>query len=134
MAKKTIEMIVEKQLKRHRTEVILLWLIIAVGAFLIPTGIALYFNVGKLPITQYVSAITSKNVMITQVRMVWDLSRGLGIVYSLSGISVTVLALNRLSLAKSAYRMATFIRKEETKQGEPRIRPNNRDKSKEERD
>jgi len=113
MAKKTIAMIVEKQLKRHRTEVILLWLIIAVGAFLIPTGIAVYFNVGKLPITQYVSAITRKNVMVDQVRMLYDFSRSLGIVYSLSGIAVTVLALNRLSLAKSAYRMATFIRKGE---------------------
>ncbi len=113
MAKKTIEMIVEKQIKRHRTEVVLVWLIIAVGAFLVPTGIAIYFNVGKLPITQYVSAIARKNIMITQVRMLWDLSRGLGIVYSLSGIAITVLALNRLFLAKAAYRMATFIKKGE---------------------
>jgi len=111
MAKKTIGAIVESRLKRHKTEVVLLWIIVAVGAFLIPAGIGVYFNVGKLPITQYIFAITRKNVMVDQVRMLYDLSRGLGIVYSLSGIAVTVLALNRLSLTKSAYRMATFIRK-----------------------
>ena len=49
--------------------------------------------------------------MVDQVRMLYDLSRGLGIVYSLSGIAITVLALNRLSLTKYAYRMASFIRK-----------------------
>jgi len=113
MAKKTIGTIVEKRLKRHKTEVVLLWLIIATGAILIPTGIGIYFNVGKLAVTQYVSAITTKNFMVGQVRMLYDLSRGLGIVYSLSGIAVTVLALNRLSLAKSAYRMASFIKKGE---------------------
>ena len=113
MAKKTIGTIVEKQLKRHKTELVLLWLIIAIGAILIPAGIGVYFNVGKLPITQYIFAITRKNVMVDQVRMLYDLSRGLGIVYSLSGIAVTVLALNRLSLAKSAYRMASFIKKGE---------------------
>lgn len=113
MTKKTIDMIVEKQMKRHRAEVALLWLIVATGAFLIPAGIGVYFNVGKLPIAQYVSAVTPKNVVITQVRMLYDLSRGLGIVYSLSGIAVTVLALNRLSLTKSAYRMASFTKKGE---------------------
>ena len=111
MAKKTIEMMVEKQMKRHKTEVALLWLIVAVGAFLIPTGIGVYFSVGKLSIAQYIFAITRKNVMVDQVRMLYDLSRGLGIVYSLSGIAITVLALNRLSLTKYAYRMASFIRK-----------------------
>jgi len=113
MAKKTVGRIMEKRLRRHKTEVVLLWLIIVAGAILIPAGIAVYFNVGKLPITQYIFAITRKNVMVDQVRMLYDLSRGLGIVYSLSGIAVTVLALNRLSLAKSAYRMASFIKKGE---------------------
>ena len=36
MTKKTIDMIVDKQMKRHRAEVALLWLIVAVGAFLLP--------------------------------------------------------------------------------------------------
>jgi len=49
--------------------------------------------------------------MITQVRIFYDLSRGLGIVYSLSGIAVIILALDRLSFTKAAYRMASFIRK-----------------------
>ena len=113
MAKKTMGIIVEKRLKRHKTEIVLLWLIIAIGAIMIPAGIGIYFNIGKLAVTQYVSAITTKNFMVGQVRMLYDLSRGLGIVYSLSGIAVTVLALNRLSLAKSAYRMASFIKKGE---------------------
>jgi len=77
MAKKTIGIIVEKQMKQHRTEVVLLWFIIAVGVFLIPAGIGVYFNVGKLPITQYIFAITRKNVMVDQVRMLYDLSRGI---------------------------------------------------------
>ena len=111
MAKKTIGMIVEKQMKQHRTEVVLLWLIMAAGAFLILAGIGVYFNVGKLPITQYIFAITRKNVMVDQVRMLYDLSRGLGIVYSLSGIAVIILARDRLCLAKSAHKMASYIQR-----------------------
>lgn len=101
-------------LPRHRTEVILLWLIIAVGVFLIPAGIGVYFNVGNLPISQHIFAITGKNVMITQVRMLWNLGRDLGIVYSLSGIAVTIMARERLSLGESAHRMASYIQKQKT--------------------
>jgi len=113
MAKKTIGTIVQKRLRRHKTEVVLLWLIIATGAILIPAGVGVYLNVGNLAVAQYVSAITINNFIVTQVRMLCDLSRGLGIVYSLSGIAVSVFALNRLSLTKSAYRMTTFIKKGE---------------------
>ena len=56
--------------------------------------------------------------MITQVRMLWNLGRDLGIVYSLSGIAVTVLALNRLSLTKSAHRMASYIQEARENVGE----------------
>jgi len=38
MAKKKIEMIVEKVLKRHRAEVAVLWLPVGMGTFLIITG------------------------------------------------------------------------------------------------
>jgi len=50
MAKKTIEMIVKKRLKWHKAEVAVLWLLIAIAAILIPAGIGVYFNVGKLPL------------------------------------------------------------------------------------
>ena len=113
MTKKTIEMIVEKRLRWHKTEVAVLWLIIAIGAILIPAGIGVYFNVGKLAVSQYVSTIATKNFMIAEVKMLCNLGRALGIIFSLSGIAVSVLALNRLSLAKSAYRMASFIKKGE---------------------
>ena len=114
MAKKTIGMIVEGRLKRYKTEVVLLWLIIAIGAILIPAGIGVYFNAGKLPITQYVSATTTKNFMIAEVRMVYAFARALGIVFSLSGIAVIIMARDRLSLAKSCQRMASYIKKQET--------------------
>ena len=113
MANKNIPMIVEKRLKRHKIEVVLLWLIVAAGAIFIPAGIDLYLNVGKLAVTQYVSAITTRNFMVGQVEMLCSLGRALGIIFLLSGIAVTVLALNRLSLTKSAYRMASFIKKGE---------------------
>ena len=112
MAKKTIGTIVEKRLKRHKTEVVLLWLIIAIGAILIPAGIGVYFNVGKLAVTQYVSAATTKNFMIAEVRMVCTFARALGIIFSLTGVAVIIMARDRLSLAKSARRMASYIKGE----------------------
>ena len=111
MAERTIQMIVEKRLRRYKAEVVLLWLIIVTGAILIPTGIGVYSNVGKLAITQYVSAITARNFMITEVKMLSSFARVLGIVFSLTGIAVIILAFDRLSFAKAAYRMASFIRK-----------------------
>ncbi len=50
MAKKTIEMIVEKVLKWHRAEVAVLWLLIAIGTVLIITGTGVYFYVSRLAI------------------------------------------------------------------------------------
>lgn len=118
MANKNIRMTVEKRLKRHRIEVVLLWLIIAIGAILIPAGIGIYFNVGKLAITQYVSAITTRNFMVGQVEMLCSLGRALGIIFFLSGIAVIILARERLSLGKSAHRMASYIQKLEEDMGE----------------
>lgn len=39
--------------------------------------------------------------------------RALGVVFSLTGIAVIILVLDRLSFTKAAYRMASFIRKGE---------------------
>ena len=118
MAKKTIGTIVEKGLKRHKTEVAVLWLIIAIGAILIPAGIGVYFNVGNLAVTQYVSAITTRNFMIAEVRMLCNLARALGIIFSLSGIALIIMARERLSLAKTAHTMASHIQKLKEDSGE----------------
>jgi len=120
MANKNIRMIVEKRLKRHKIEVVLLWLIIAAGAIMIPAGIGIYFNVGNLAITQYVSAITTKNFMVGQVEMLCNSARVLGIIFFLSGIAVVLLARDRLSLAKSAYTMASYIQQVRENVGEER--------------
>lgn len=113
MAKKTIEMIVEKRLKWHKTEVALLWLLIAIGTVLIVTGAGVYFHVGRLAIVQQPSLLSTKDFVIAQVKMLYDFARALGIVFSLTGIAVIILALDRLSVTMAAYRMASFIRKGE---------------------
>ncbi len=114
MAKKTMEMIVKKRLKWHKAEVAVLWLIIAIGAILIPAGVGVYFYVGKLSITQYVFAIPTGNFIVSQVKMLCYFARVLGMVFALTGIAVIILALDRLGLTKSAYGMASFIRKGES--------------------
>ena len=115
MAKKTIEMIVKKRLKWHKAEVAVLCLIIAIGAILIPVGIGVYFCVDDLAITQYVFAIPAGSFVVSEVKMLCNFAKALGIVFSLAGIAVIILALDRLSLTKSAYRMASFIRKGESR-------------------
>jgi len=48
-----------------------------------------------------------------QVKILFDFARALGVVFSLTGIAVIILVLDRLSFTKAAYRMASFIRKGE---------------------
>ena len=109
MSKNTVDTIVSKRLKWHRTEVILLWLIIVLAAVLIPTGIGIYLYVGNLSIGEYVFSVPPGNLAIFQVRMLSIFSRGLGVVFALAGIAVITLARNRLSVGKEAYRMAKVI-------------------------
>jgi uncharacterized membrane protein YphA (DoxX/SURF4 family) len=113
MAKKTIERIVKKRLKWHKVEVAVLWLLIAIAAILIPAGIGVYFCVDDLAITQYVFAIPAKTFPVSQVKMLCNFAKVLGIVFALAGIAVIILALDRLGLTKAAYRMAMFISKEQ---------------------
>jgi hypothetical protein len=113
MVKKTIERIVKKRLKWHKAEVAVLWLLIAIVAILIPAGIGVYFCVDHLAITQYVFAIPAGNLIVSQVKMVCYFARVLGIVFALNGIAIIVLASDRLGLTKAAYRMTTFISKEQ---------------------
>ncbi|GAH11420.1 unnamed protein product, partial [marine sediment metagenome] len=113
MAKKTIEMIVEKVLKRHKAEVAVLWLLVAMRTLLIMTGIGVYFYVSRLAIVQQPSLISAKYFLTAQVEMLCDFAKAIGIVFSLTGIAVIILVLDRLSFTKAAYRMASFIRKRE---------------------
>ncbi len=109
MSKDTVDTIVSKRLKWHRTEVILLWLIIVLAAVLIPTGIGIYLYVGNLGIAEYVFSVPPGDIAIFQVRMLSILSRSLGAVFALAGLATITLARNRLSLAKDAYRMTKVI-------------------------
>ena len=109
MTKTTIDTIINRRLKWHKTERILLWLIIAIAIVLIPTGIGIYLYVGNLSIAEYVFSVPPRDLAIFQVRMLSIFSRGLGTVFALTGIATIALARNRLSLGKDAYRMAEVI-------------------------
>ncbi|MCD6318549.1 hypothetical protein J7M02_05730 [Candidatus Aerophobetes bacterium] len=115
MANKAIEALVKKQLKWYKAQIAVLWLLIGLGAILIPTGIGVYFYVGKLTIVQQFSSFPAKSYIIAQLRMVCIFARVLGIVFSLTGIASIISALDRLSLTKSMHRMASSISKDELK-------------------
>jgi hypothetical protein len=57
----------------------------------------------------HINAITTGNIAASQVKMLCDFARGLGIVFTPVGIVTIALARNRLSLGKDAHRMATVI-------------------------
>ncbi len=109
MDSNSIDVIVEKRLRWHKAETILLWLIIAMAVISIPAGIGIYLYVDTLAITQYISAITTGNIAVSQVKMLCDFARGLGIVFTLVGVVTIALARDRLSLGKDARRMAKAI-------------------------
>ncbi|MCD6231774.1 hypothetical protein J7K28_03995 [Candidatus Aerophobetes bacterium] len=110
MTDKTIDKIVQRQLKWYTAEVILLWLLISLGIVLIIAGAGIYFYIGKIVIIEYLSTIHAHRLAISQVRMLHNFSRVLGIVFTLVGIVCIVFALDRLALRKVAYRMALFIK------------------------
>lgn len=109
MTKNTVDVIANKRLKCHKTEIILLWLIIAMAAIPIPAGIGIYFYVDNLSITQYTLSLPAQDFVTSQVRMLCNFGRGLGVVFALACIATIALAVNRLSLARDAWRMASFI-------------------------
>ncbi len=109
MTKNTIDTIVSKRLKWHKTEKILLWLIIVIAVILIPTGIGIYLYVDRLSIAEYVFSVPPGDPAIFQVRMLSIFSRNLGAVFALAGLATIALARDRLSLGKDAYRMAKVI-------------------------
>ena len=102
MAKKTIETIVKKQLKNYRTEGIILWSLAGIGVISTLVGIGVYFY----------------SFAIFQVQMPYDFTKTLGIVFSLVGVLAIVFALDKLALRKDTYKMAKWIEKHKSAQGE----------------
>jgi len=90
----------------------LLWLIIATGAILILARIGVYHYVDNLSITRYVFGVTAGNFIISQVKMLFNFAKFLGIVFSLTGIAVIILTLDRFSFTRAAHRMASVTRKD----------------------
>jgi len=109
LTQNTIDTIVIKRLKWHKTEVILVWLIIVLVIIPIPTGIGIFFHINNLNITQYVRSLPAEDIVTSQIRLLTHFGRGLGVVFVLVDIATIALARNRLSLTKDAYRMATVI-------------------------
>lgn len=70
------------------------------GAILILAGIGVYFYVGKLSISQYLSTASVRNFVVSQVEMLYDFSKALGIVFALVGVVSIVFALDRLAFAR----------------------------------
>lgn len=112
MSCKSIDAVARKRLERYKTEVVLSWLILAVGAILIPIGIGIFFYVDMLTIAQYVFSVPGGNFITSQVRMLCDFAEALGIVFAILGVVAVVFALDRLSLTRDACRMALFVKRE----------------------
>jgi len=82
MPEENVEKIAKKLLKWHKAEMAILFVLVGLGAVLILAGIGVYFYVGKLTMIQKLFASSSKNLIISQVKMLYDFSRVLGIVFS----------------------------------------------------
>ncbi len=106
---KTMDEVVNGRLKWHRTETVLLWLILCIALVPIAAGIGIYLYVDNLSITQYLASINTQNFIVSQLRLLYNLGRGMGVVLTLAGIVAIALAIDRLSIAKESYRLAVFI-------------------------
>ena len=113
MAKKTIEAIVKKQLKWYRFEVIILWCIGALGVYLTVSGIAIYFFVGKLTVSEYLATVSITNFAVSQMRLLFGMAKVLGLIVALVGVAAVIISVDRWRFGKAAYRMAVHIRNSE---------------------
>jgi len=82
----------------------------ALGVILIIAGVGIYSYIGKLTVKKWLSTVSARNFVVNEIRMLYSYARTLGIVFSLAGAAVVIAALDRLSLTKSAYKMASFIK------------------------
>ena len=106
---KTMDEVVNGRLKWHRTETVLLWLILCIALVPIAAGIGIYLYVDNLSITQYLASINTQDFIVSQLRLLYNFGRGMGVVLTLAGIVAIALAVNRLSIGKESYRLAAFI-------------------------
>jgi len=60
MAKNSLGVIVEKQIKYYKVEKVTLWFLIILGIALSLTGIGIYFYIGKLTIPKEISTLSLK--------------------------------------------------------------------------
>jgi len=68
-----------------------------------------YFYIGKLTLVQKTYATPPKDFMMSQLRLLCDFARALGVVFSLIGVVSIILALDRLAFSKESYRMALYV-------------------------
>jgi len=116
MFQRSLEAIVKKRIKQYRTEKIILFILIALGAVLIVAGGGVYFYIGKLTLVQKVYAMPALDFNIIELRLLCDFARMLGIVFLLVGLASIILACDRLTFSRESYRMALFI--SERKEGQ----------------
>jgi len=109
MPRRSLEATVKKHLEQYKTERIVLLVLIALGATLTVAGIGVYFYVGKLTFVQRAYATPPKDFMMSQLRLLCDFARVLGVIFSLIGVVSIILALERLTFSKESYGMALFI-------------------------
>ncbi|MBC7188600.1 hypothetical protein H5U35_00060 [Candidatus Aerophobetes bacterium] len=112
MFQRSLEAIVKKRIKQYRTEKIILFILIALGAVLIVAGGGVYFYVGKLTLVKKVYAVPALDFTIIELhelRLLCDFARMLGIVFLLVGLASVILAWDRLTFSTESYRMALFI-------------------------
>lgn len=112
MPRRSLEEIVKKRLKQYKTERVVLVILIALGAILTFAGIGVYFYVGELTVVQKVFATPPKNFIISQLRLLCNFARVLGIVFLLVGVLAIIFALDRLTFSRESYRMALYINRQ----------------------
>lgn len=106
---KTMDQVANGRLKWHRTETVLLWLVLCIALIPITAGIGIYLYVDNLSISQYLASISTQDFIVSQLRLLYNLGKGMGVVLTLAGIVAIALAVSRLSLGKESYKMAIFI-------------------------
>jgi len=114
--RKSIEDIIKSQLKWRKAELIMLWILIFLGIILVVAGIGVYFYVGKLTIAQKLSATSARNLIVAQIRMLYNFSRALGAVFSLIGLAVIILAFDRLSFIRNIHKASLATEKKGIKE------------------
>jgi hypothetical protein len=114
MSEETMEKLIKKQLKWYRTELAMLSVLVVLGIILILSGIGVYFYVSKLTIAQELSMTSAKNFIVAQIKMLYDFSRALGAVFSLTGLAVIILALNRLFFIRDIHKIGSSTREKKS--------------------